>query len=180
MSDSTVQVKPFLSAWQFQNLNSFAYLLKKQHGNQLNSRYMTEVIKRNKLISDSTMTFGQLQLALGFKILELLGPTHPAPGLGEVFCLCQRPLNWRWLILFSKSRVVLSSLSLSFARLLYRDLSFNTDFSLIKTDFLRTASFSLFQWQKCKSTNNTWARPSEEFNTTTPQFKSPAILLFLV
>lgn len=45
---------------------------------------MIEVIKRNKLISNCPMRFGQSRLALGFKILDLLGPTHPAPGLGEV------------------------------------------------------------------------------------------------
>lgn len=143
---------------KLQNLNSFAYLLKKQHRNQWNWRYMTEVIKRNKLISNSTMRSGQPQLAL--KTLELLGPTHPAPGLGEVpqvFCLCQRLLNWRWLIPFSKSRVVLNSLSLPFVQLLYGDLSFNTDFSLIKTDFLRSAFFSF-----CFSDRNAEAQTIHE------------------
>lgn len=78
---------------KLQNLNSFAYLLKKQHGNQLNWRYMIEVIKSNKLTSNCTMRFGQSRLALGFKILDLLGPTQPASRLGEVLqvlCFCQR------------------------------------------------------------------------------------------
>lgn len=89
------------------------------------------------------MRFGQPWLA--FKIPELLRPTHPVPGLGDVpqvLCLCQRTLNWRQLIPFSKSRVVLNSLSLSHVQWLHGNLSFNTDFSLSKAEFLRTASFS--------------------------------------
>lgn len=119
---------------------------------------MIEVIKRNKLISNCAMRFGQSWLALGFKILNLLGPSSTRVRWGAPGSLfLSQATNWRWLIPFSKSRVLLNTLSLSFVQLLHGDLSFNTDFFLIKTDFLTTASFSF-----CFSDRNAEAQTTHE------------------
>lgn len=84
MSDSTAQVKPFLSAWQAPKFEFISLFTEETARKPIKlKRY-----DRSHLKEQTNFEFqGEIWTTLigtGFKIFELLGPTHPAPGLDEV------------------------------------------------------------------------------------------------